>query len=68
MTDVTSVAIGGDFEDRYRFFNSHRVKLLNLISTQEFLEREGLGPRNEPRRSLGRRFKKNVLDMFSPTV
>jgi Methyltransferase domain len=35
-------ALGANAEDRYRFFDGHRAALLNLVSVDEFLAREGL--------------------------
>ena len=60
--------IGADFVDQYRFFDAHRVKLLNLVTIAEFFDREGLpAPEREPR-SLWQRVKTDVLEMFHLVV
>ena len=46
-------AVGADFRDRFRFFDSHRGKLLNLMTVAEFLEREGLPAPQKPGPHLG---------------
>lgn len=41
-------AAGADFRDRFRFLDSHRGKLLNLMTVAEFLEHEGLPALKKP--------------------
>ena len=43
---------GSDYADRFRYFDRHRAELLNLITTGEFRNREGLPAAETARRSL----------------
>jgi hypothetical protein len=48
-------AAGPDHADRFRYFDRHRAELLNLISIEEFQDREGLPSATQGWRSAWRR-------------